>query len=152
MEELGLVLVDESFATLRQVIRKDRSGLLPTEQVIRYWMDTLAQDVHDHQLHFRFLVRERYGGAILLRRAIRRELQLLVSELAADLIRLLRLNDWSNEDLQMLATLIVQIMILAVEALLDAPADRPEVAEEVLRTAERQLRLVLAGVPHWCSA
>jgi AcrR family transcriptional regulator len=151
MEELGLALVDESFRTLRQMIRSARSEA-NYEHVIRSSVEILVRHVHENRLHFRFIARERFGGVSALRHAIRSEIRLFSSELATDLARFPYLNAWSTEDLQMMAGLIVNSMVSTAEEILDLPIDSPEVEDEIIRTVEKQLRLVAIAVPHWRSA
>jgi AcrR family transcriptional regulator len=150
MEELGLALVEESFRTLRQMIRSARSETNP-EHVIRSSVEILVRHVHEHRLHFRFIARERFGGVSALRQAIRSEIRLFSSELATDLARFPYLDTWSTEDLNMIAGLIVNAMVSTAEEIIDVPIDRPDVEDEILRTVERQLRLVALAVPHWRS-
>lgn len=150
MEELGLALVEESFRTLRQMIRSARSETNP-EHVIRSSVEILVRHVHENRLHFRFIARERFGGVSPLRQAIRSEIRLFSSELATDLARFPYLNAWSTEDLNMIAGLIVNAMVSTAEEIIDVPIDRPDVEDEILRTVERQLRLVALAVPHWRS-
>jgi AcrR family transcriptional regulator len=150
MEELGLALVDESFRTLRQMIRAARSETNP-DNVIRSSVEILVRHVHEHRLHFRFIARERFGGVSALRQAIRTEIKLFSSELATDLARFPYLSAWSTEDLQMMAGLIVNTMVSTAEEILDMPAGNPDVEAEIVRTVERQLRLVAVAVPHWRS-
>ena len=150
MEELGLALVDESFRTLRQMLRAARSETNP-DHVIRSSVEILVRHVHEHRLHFRFIARERFGGVGALRQAIRSEIRLLSSELATDLTRFPYLNTWSTEDLQMMAGLIVNAMVSTAEEILDVTIDSAEVEDEIVRTVEQQLRLVALATPHWRS-
>lgn len=151
MEELGLALVDESFRTLRRMIRAARSETNP-DHVIRSSVEILVRHVHANRLHFRFVARERFGGLSALRQAIRSEIRLFSSELATDLARFPYLNAWSTEDLQMMAGLIVNAMVSTAEEILDMPIESPEAEDEIVRTVEKQLRLVAVAVPHWRSA
>ena len=130
MEEMGLALVDESFRTLRQMIRSARSETNP-DHVIRSSVAILVHHVHEHRLHFHFIARERFGGVSALRQAIRGEIRLLSSELATDLARFPYLNAWSTEDLHMMAGLIVDAMVSTAEEILDVPVDRPEIEDDV---------------------
>jgi AcrR family transcriptional regulator len=152
MEELGLALIDDSFRTLRQMIREARSEPLAFEHVIRRSVEILVQHVHAHELHFRFVARERSSGVPVLRQAIRAEIRLFSSELATDLARFPFLDRWSTEDLGVLATLLVNTMVSTAEELIDAPGARPEVEREIVRRAEKQLLLIALGVPAWRSA
>jgi len=125
MEELGLVLIDESFRTLRAMIRTARADPRTYEHMIRNSVEILVGYVHEHDAHFRFVARERFGGVAALRHAIRAEIRLFASDLATDLARLPHLDRWSTEDLQLLAGLMVNTMVGTAEALLDAPAGDP---------------------------
>ncbi|MEX2193934.1 MAG: TetR family transcriptional regulator [Thermoleophilaceae bacterium] len=152
MEELGLVLIDESFRTLRAMIRDARVDPDAYEHAIRNSVEVLVREVHAHDSHFRFIGRERFGGVAALRHAIRGEIRLFASELATDLARFPYLDSWTTEDLQMLAGLIVNAMVSTAQAILDAPPEDPAAEAEIIKTAESQLRMIMLGVPHWRSA
>jgi AcrR family transcriptional regulator len=149
MEELGLALVDESFRTLRQMIRSARAGRQDTTNAIRASVAILVRHVHEHRLHFRFIARERSSGVPALRRAIHNEIRLFSSELAIDLARMPFLGDWSSEDLHMVSGLLVDTMVSTAEAILDAAPDDPAAEREIVRMAEKRLLLIALGVPRW---
>jgi AcrR family transcriptional regulator len=150
MDELGLVLINESFRTLRQMFRLARADQQDYEHVIRRSVEILVRHVRDHRPHFRFIARERYSGVPAIRHAIGSEIRLLSSELATDLARFPYLSAWSSDDLQMVAGLLVDTMVSAAEAILDALGDRTA-EEEIIQTTEKQLRLIALGVPQWRS-
>lgn len=152
MEQLGLALIDESFRTLRAMIRDARSDPQMFEHVIRNSVEVLVRHVKDHQPHFRFIARERFGGVATLRHAIRSEIRMFASELAVDMARFPVLDRWQTQDLQLLAGLIVNAMVSTAEAILDAPPKDPRAEAEIIATAERQLRMLVVGVPQWRSA
>jgi AcrR family transcriptional regulator len=152
MEELGLVLIDESFRTLRAMLRAARADPRTYERVISNSVEILVDYVHEHDTHFRFIARERFGGVAALRHAIRREIRLFASDLATDLARFPYLNRWSTEDLQLLAGLMVNTMVSTAEAILDAPPHDPAAEAEIIAAARRQLRMITLGVLHWCSS
>jgi len=151
MDELGLVLVDDTFRTARRLIRAAREGQLPPDKIIRRSAETLVHYVLAHRPYFQFLIRERFGGVAVIRSAIRSEIRLFVSELATDLARAQQLAHLSTDDLQMLAGVLVTSMIAITEQVLELPP-RGEGAEEVMLMAEKQLRLVLLGASIWRSA
>jgi AcrR family transcriptional regulator len=151
VEELGLALVDRSFASLRKMIRDARRGNPAVGGVIRSSVAILVEHVHADQTYFRFIARERFGGVPVVRQAIRHELELFERELATDLARLPNLDSWSSEDLRVIANLIVNAMVSTAEDILDAPPERPEVEREIVRTAEKQLRLIVVGAANWRS-
>ena len=150
MDELGLALVEESFRTLRAMLRDAREQPAPRD-AIRSSVRILVEHVRAHRQHFAFVARVRTSGSQVLRHAIRSEIRLFTSELATDLARFPVLREWSTEDLTMLAGLLVNTMIATIEAMLDVPVAGPEAEAEIARTAEKQLRLVLLAVPQWRS-
>jgi AcrR family transcriptional regulator len=151
-EELGLVLIDESFRTLRAMLRAARADPRTYEHVIRNSVEILVGYVHEHDTHFRFIARERFGGVAALRHAIRGEIRLFASDLATDLSRFPYLDRWRTEDLQLLAGLMVNAMVSTAEAILDAPSKDPAAEAEIITTARRQLRMITLGVPQWRSS
>ena len=150
MEALGLVLIDESFRTLRDMLRGARTGKLDPNRVIESSVEIVIASVTERRDHWRFIVRERSSGVTVLRYAIRTELRLLTSELATDLARFPGLNAWSTDDLNVMATLFVNSMILVAEALDDAQG--ADAIEDIRRTAVKQLRLIVIGVNGWRSS
>jgi AcrR family transcriptional regulator len=155
MDELGLALVDESFRRLRSLLRDARESGLPPKHVIRRSVEVIVEQVLANRQHFALIARARTDGNAVLRHAVNNEIRLLTSELATDLARFQAMRDWSNEDLQMLAGLLVNTMILNVASILDLPTNggKPpsDALNEIVRVAEKQLRLPLLGVPNWRS-
>jgi hypothetical protein len=86
-----------------------------------------------------------------VRRAIATELRLFTSDLTIDLARLTAGYDWSTDDLEMAAGLMVTAMLGAVVDLLESDARHPEDAAGLLDRAERQLRLIVLGMGAWRS-
>ena len=151
VDELGLALVDRSFASLRQLIREVRRGNPGLHGVIQSSVAVLVEHVHSDRTYFRFIARERFGGVPVVRQAIRHELELFERELATDLARMPNLETWTAEDLRVMANLIVNAMVSTAEDILDAPPERPEVEREIVLTAEKQLRLIVVGAANWRS-
>ncbi len=150
MEALGLVLIDESFRALRDMLRGARAARLDPNRVIESSVDMLIEGVNQRREHWRFIGRERSSGVTVLRYAIRTEIRLITSELAIDLARFPGLNTWSSEDLNILASLFVNAMIVIAEAIEDA--GDPAALDEIKRTAIKQLRMIAVGVAGWRSA
>lgn len=149
MDALGLVLIDESFRSLRETLRAARTGRIDPNRVIDSTVETLSASVTQQREHWRFIARERSSGVPALRYAIRTEIRLITSELATDLARFPEMRDWSTEDLNILASLFVNSMIIIAEALEDA-TDAAAV-DEITRIATKQLRMVVVGVAGWRS-
>ncbi len=149
MEALGLVLIDESFRALRDMLRSARAGKLDPKRVIESSVDILIDGVNERREYWRFIGRERSSGVTVLRYAIRTEIRLITSELAIDLARFPGLTDWSSEDLNILASLFVNSMIVIAEAIEDA-GDQAAL-DEIKRVAVKQLRMITVGVTGWRS-
>jgi AcrR family transcriptional regulator len=150
MEALGLVLIDESFRALRDMLRYARAGQLDPNRVIESSVEILVASVDQQREHWRFIGRERSSGVTVLRYAIRTEIRLITSELAIDLARFPGLNNWSSEDLNILASLFVNSMIVIAEAIEDA--QDPGALAEIKRIAVKQLRMIAVGVAGWRSS
>ena len=150
MEALGLVLIDESFRILRDMLRGARAGKLDPNRVIESSVDILVEGVQQRREHWRFIGRERSSGVTVLRYAIRTEIRLITSELAIDLARFPGLDDWSSEDLNILASVFVNAMIVIAESL-EETSD-PVAIAEIKRVAVKQLRMITIGVAGWRSS
>lgn len=150
MEALGLVLIDESFRSLRDMLRGARAGKLDPTRVIESSVDILIDGVQQRREHWRFIGRERSSGVTVLRYAIRTEIRLITSELAIDLARFPGLQSWSSEDLNILASVFVNAMIVIAESL-EETTDAAAIAE-IKRVAVKQLRMITIGVAGWRSS
>ncbi|HEY2299687.1 MAG TPA: TetR family transcriptional regulator [Jatrophihabitans sp.] len=154
MDQLGVELVDDCMRSLRQMIRDARRGVASHGDIIEGTIEVLGRQVREHPDQFRFLVRERYGGVRQVRRAIDTELTLFTSELAVDLARLTAGFDWSSEDLEMTADLMVAAMLKAIIDLLELdpkPARRRPDEQAILNRGAKQLRLIALGMGEWRS-
>src|ERR1700757_5384268 len=149
MEALGLVLIDESFRALRDTLREARAGKLDPNRVIESSVEILIASVGDRREHWRLIGRERNSGLSVLRYAIRTEIRLITSELATDLARFPGVHEWSTEDLNVLATLFVNAMIVVAEAIEDAQS--AEALQDIRRIAVKQLRMIAIGIAGWRS-
>lgn len=107
LEALGLILIDESFRALRDMLRRARTGQLNRNRFIESSAEILVASIAERRDYWRFIVRERSCGTPVLRYAIRTEIRLIASELAIDLARFPELTGWSAEDLNILASLFV---------------------------------------------
>ena len=148
IDALGLALVDESFVSLRAMLRDVRRGEPGFEDIVDRSVDVLAEHVHQQRQHFSFIVRERRAGPPGVRAAIRHQIELFERELATDLDRLPGTDPWSADDLRILSNLIVTAMVATAEALIVADVGA---GDQILDTARTQLRMVLVGALNWRS-
>jgi AcrR family transcriptional regulator len=149
IEDLGLALVEESFASLREMLRDVRQVDDPSyRKIIDRSVQVLRQHVQHQHDHFSFIARERVAGPPAVRAAIRHQIELVERELAADLARLTDPAYWSTEDLRVLSDLIVNSMVITAEALVNA---RPGAQDAIVEQARTQLRMLLVGALRWRS-
>jgi AcrR family transcriptional regulator len=149
MSDLGVALVEESFGSLREMVRAIRGEQAKADEVIDGTVEVIARYVREHRPHFRFIARERYGGVQPVREAIADELRLFAEELASDLAAQPESGGWSPQDIRMLADLYVDHMVMIAIAFLDVSPEDPGSEEEIANIARRQLRLIRLGRSHW---
>jgi AcrR family transcriptional regulator len=151
IEALGLALVEESFTTLREMLRDVRRTSDPEfRDIIDGSVDVLVDHVRRHERHFSFIARERYAGPPAVRAAIGHGIELFERELATDLAHLPATGAWSDRDLRVVAALIVTAMVSTAESLLGtAPGSTAE--EAVVATVRTQLRMLMIGALNWRS-
>ena len=150
VEALGVALVDESFVSMRTMMRAIRRGDPALADVVDRSIGILVDHVHQQRAHFLFIARERAAGPPAVRDAIRHQIELFERELATDLPRLPATGAWSAEDLRVLSNLIVTAMVATAESILSV-SGRPEAEKELVEQARVQLRMVLVGALNWRS-
>jgi AcrR family transcriptional regulator len=149
IDDLGLVLVDEVFATLRQLMRDARDDVVAADDIAKRSVTALVRHIHDNRPHYQFLVREQYSALVDVRQSIRTELRLFSTELATDLARLPVTREWPLRDLVMLADMIVDLMVRTAQKLLEVIDEAPEREPEVIADTERRLRYLTVGATAW---
>ena len=149
IDDLGLVLVEEAFATLRELMRDARDDVNAAEDMIKGSVAVLVDHIHAHPGQYRFIAREQYSAVLSVRLAIRRELRLFATELATDLARLPVITTWTTSDLVMLAELIVGLMVDTSKRLLDVIDEGPEREPDLVADTERRLRFLTIGATAW---
>ncbi|CAN5702720.1 TetR family transcriptional regulator [soil metagenome] len=147
--DLGLVLVEEAFATLRQLMRDAREDVNAAEDIIKGSVSVLVTHIHENPGHYRFLAREQYSAVLSVRHAIRQDLRLFATELATDLARLPIVDAWPTTDLVMLAELIVGLMVDTSKRLLDVIEEAPDREPQLVADTERRLRYLTFGAASW---
>jgi AcrR family transcriptional regulator len=152
IDQLGLTLVEESFASLRAMIRDLRHNADPElTNLVDGSIVTMVEHVRRQHDHFAFITRERFAGPPDVRDAIGRNLERFVDELATDLARLPGLAAWSTEHLRLLSDLIVTVFVTAAERLVaTSPGSAAETA--TVETARTQVRMIIVGARQWDSS
>ena len=151
MDQLGLSLVEQSFSTLRRMVRDAQRDPQVFDNIIDAAADVLVEAVKHSKAHFGFVSRERVGGSEVVRTAIRHELDLFVSELAVVLARLPNIETWASDDVHMVSRLFVRNMVSNAEEVVEMPDGRPDLEEKIKEGARRQMRLIVVGFRDWKS-
>jgi AcrR family transcriptional regulator len=152
IEDLGLSVVEDSFVSLRAMIRDLRRTTTPEfGGLIDGSMATMVEHLRRQEDHFSFVARERFAGPPAVREAIGRHLEQFVDELAIDLARVPGLNEWSSTHLRTLSDLIVTVFVAAAERVL-ATTPGSVAQDEAVRTARTQVRMLIIGARQWDSS
>lgn len=152
MEQVGLALVERSFATLRQLMRDAQSDPDLFTDLISSSIDILVTSVKENREHFAFVARERLGGSAAVRDAIQRELELFVSETALAIRLLPVVSTWTIEDVTALSGLYVRNMVFRAEQVLAIPVGRTDLEADLKRKMRREMLMIVFGVANWRSA
>jgi AcrR family transcriptional regulator len=147
VESLGLALVDESFESLRGLLREVWLRSPQFQDYIDGSLPVLAEHVRAHRAHYAFIARERAAGPPRVREAIRHEIELITRELATDVARVPASEAFSTEHLNLLADLIVSFVVTTAERLIEEPGAEARIMAET-RT---QLRMLMVGAINWQS-
>ena len=139
MDELGLTLVDEGGVALRQLMRKARQRIRDRGLVISTSVETFMEFIHHSPHVFRLLLRERSGTSLAFRKAVSRELQYFVVELA-DYIQ--HTQSYSAESAKIQAeAMVILVFNAGAEALDSSLSERKLLTEKAIT----QLRFVAKG-------
>lgn len=149
MDELGLALVDDTCQQLRKLIRAARTTQAPGDNMLSASVNTFLLYVESHRAAFHFLTRERYGGSKPVREAIAREIRGFVIDLAADFARFPHFNQLPRDDVEMMATLLVNTVVAALGDLLELPPDHPDIKGTLARQLSDQMRVIVLGGLAW---
>jgi len=139
MEELGLTLVDEGGVALRQLMRKARQRIRDKGSVITTSVETFMEFIHDSPYVFRLLLHERTGTSLAFRRAVSREFQYFVVELA-DYIQ--QVQGYTAEDAKLQSdAMVILVFNAGAEALDSSPIERKQLTLKAIT----QLRYIARG-------
>lgn len=151
MDELGLALVEQSFSTLRAMIRDAQRDPDTIANIIDASAEILVRVVKQNKAHFGFVARERTSGSDVVRDAIQRELELFIAELSVVLVRLPHIENWSGDDVKLVAGLFVRNMVYRAEQVIQMPDGRTDREEDIKRKARREMRMIVLGFEKWRS-
>jgi len=150
MDDLGLALVEQGGVTLRRLLREARRSGFEPKDMLRNSVLIYKRYLEHNRLVFAFIVGERSGGSPVIRKAIRREEEHFVHEMAQDLRELGTVPaSLSSQTLELICSLVVSTMLNAANDILDLPADQKQGEQELVEHFVLQLRLIFLGARLW---
>lgn len=150
IDELSLVLIDESFSVLGTTIRGALVDLDPTniEDALRAAVAALRELTVDRSAMMRLIARERFSGRPVARRGVQSGLQLLTVEVASELRAKTRMRVWNWDDILLVADLFVGTAIyFAEQLLLNSSGEGRE--DELADACFKQMFLIAFGADHF---
>ncbi len=148
MEELGLALLDEVGVVLRGMLRAVRKQAA-TKDMISNSVRVLVEYGMGQRGALLVLTRERAGGSLRMRSAIRSQMSHFATELASDLRLMNLFPQMTQADLQRLAGIIISLAVSATPDILDLPEDNQAAVDEFVKDLEKQVLIVLLGAQSW---
>lgn len=149
MDELGLALVEEGGVTLRRLLREARRSGFPPKDMLHNSVLVYKRYLEQNRLVFGFIVGERSGGSPVIRKAIRREEERFVHEMAHDMRELGTVPGLSGQTIELICSLVVSTMLNAATDILDLPAGHRQSEQELVEHFVLQLRLIFLGARLW---
>ena len=156
MDALGLELIDQISLNLKSTLHQiGQSYVYQPEAKIDKSLELFFQTIHQHTEEWIFIITERWGASQVIRKAIAREIEYLVEDLAIDLQRLASTKHIQKlDDLKSLAHLVVNLAFNWVMAWIELSRQFEEPAlaqqQQLLQMQSRtQMRLLFHGILNW---
>ena len=156
MDALGLELVDQISLNLKSTLHQiGQSYVYQPEAKIDKSLELFFQTIHQHTEDWVFIITERWGASQVIRKAIAREIEYLVEDLAIDLQRLASTKHIQKlDDLKSLAHLVVNLAFNWVMAWIELSRqfEEPALAQQqqlLQMQSLTQMRLLFHGILNW---
>jgi AcrR family transcriptional regulator len=142
MDDLGLALVDEVAFSLRRLMREARRKAERRGSRVEVSAAAFVDFIRRNANLFRILLGERSGSSPAFRKALRREMNLFVSELAEDLQRAALESHRPLADPGLAAEAIVAVVFTVGAEALDLPA---QACKKLTERLVKEIRMILIG-------
>ncbi|PCJ43883.1 MAG: TetR family transcriptional regulator [Moraxellaceae bacterium] len=146
--ELGLNLVDELSACLRQLVRSTREESTSNSKIINNTVHVLDEYIQNHRELFMFMTQGRTGGTPEIRKAIRNELNVFSLEIVSDLAQQQSFPAMNSAQLKMVTDLLVSTITYSTTDLLDLQ-ENTVLKTERLTLLKQQFRVIALGAAEW---
>lgn len=152
VDELGLVVVEEVGATLRQAMAEIHTMAARTDLAIQESVRHFLTFVQANREAFDFIARERVSGPPCVRAAITREVQSVVDGVAVSLLAVQPLAHLTPDDARLVADLLVNTVHNLASEILPLDDSDASACEAIEARTISQLRIIFVGARHWDSA
>jgi len=158
MDELGADLVDYVSGTLHRLRMSLREGFAlsasNSASTTRGSVERFFAAIDKQPNNWAFLVRERWGASVVVRRAIDKEVRFFSVDMAEDLQKLPAFKSLELQDLSIVSEILVNLsfswaMSWITLPLFDEETPLTEKKELFIQRATRQAQLLNNGVSNW---
>jgi len=161
MDELGADLVDYVSGTLHRLRMSLREGFAlsasnaqSTASTTRGSVERFFAAIDKQPNYWAFLVRERWGASVVVRRAIDKEVRFFSVDMAEDLQKLPAFKSLELQDLSIVSEILVNLsfswaMSWITLPLFDEETPLADKKEQFIQRATRQAQLLNRGVSNW---
>lgn len=163
MDELGADLVDYVSGTLHRLRMSLREGFAlsssntaSASSTTRGAVERFFVAITKQPNQWAFLVRERWGGSVVVRRAIDKEVRFFSVDMAEDLQKLTAFKSLETADLTIISEILVNLsfswaMTWITLPLFDEQTPLAEQQEQLIQRATHQAQLLNRGASNWQS-
>ncbi len=165
MDELGADLVDFVSGTLHRLrmslqegfaLSMSAAGRKTVSSTTRISIERFFQAISSQPNQWAFLVRERWGASLVVRRAIDKEVRFFTVDMAEDMKKLPGFTALELQDLASVSEVLVNLAFTWAMTWITLPIadeDTPlaEQQEQLIQRATRQTQLLNRGISNWQS-
>ena len=165
MDELGADLVDFVSGTLHRLrmslqegfaLSISAAGKKAVSSTTRMSIERFFQAISNQPNQWAFLVRERWGASLVVRRAIDKEVRFFTVDMAEDMQKLPGFTALELQDLTSVSEVLVNLAFTWAMTWITLPIadeDTPlaEQQEQLIQRATRQTQLLNRGISNWQS-
>ncbi len=165
MDELGADLVDFVSGTLHRLrmslqegfaMSASASPVVSGSSTTRSSIERFFQAISGQPNQWAFLVRERWGASLVVRRAIDKEVRFFTVDMAEDMQKLPGFTQLELQDLSSVSEVLVNLaftwaMQWITLPMVDEDTSLAEQQEQLIQRATRQTQLLNRGISNWQS-
>lgn len=156
MEKLGEALVEQVAERLRQIILHLRQGYLNHQDAkTRTSLELFFRAVDQNQQDWLFLIAERWGGSVMVRNEINKEIDILVQDLAKDFDENDNFKAIKNpDDLPIISSIIINLSFTWAMTWLNlntqySGMELVKQQQLYIEQVSTQVQLLFRGIANW---